>query len=139
MTEIPLLRDDLFGRAVRRRLSNVEFLKAVARWLQKMKLYPTHGQGLIEDEANLLLPLLGCSQPGPPSALKADSMGKSESSEVTSTVAIRPRSIQCEPGSVPAIVRSELTILFRTLLFPLKAGVFGKGKRGIASPLAGCI
>lgn len=61
MTEIPLLPDDLFGLAVRRRPSNGEFLQAVARWLQKMKLYPTHGQGLIEDEANLLLPLLGCS------------------------------------------------------------------------------
>jgi hypothetical protein len=56
-------------------------------------------------------------------------MGKSGSSEVTSTVATRPRSIQCDPGSVPTIVRSELTILFRTLLFSLKAGVFVKGKR----------
>jgi len=48
---------------------------------------------------------------------KADSIGKAGSSDVTSTVAICSRSIQCESGCGPALIRSELTILFRTLPF----------------------
>src|SRR5580700_11194719 len=65
-------------------------------------------------------PFWDARQPGPPLVLKADSMGKLGSSDVTSTVAICPRSIQCEPDPGLTIAWSELTILFRTLLFSLK-------------------
>src|SRR6202034_1000024 len=58
-TEIPLLPHDFLGLpAVSRRPSNGEFLEAVARGLQKMKLYSTHCQSLIEDQTDLLLALL---------------------------------------------------------------------------------
>ena len=46
-------------------------------------------------------------------------MGNFGSSDVTSTVAICPRSIQCTPGGDPATVWTDLTILFRTFLFSL--------------------
>ena len=47
---------------------------------------------------------------------------------MTSTAAISPRSIQCEPGDGLTLVRTELTILFRTSLFSLKqdAGTAGR-------------
>jgi hypothetical protein len=53
-------------------------------------------------------------------------MGNSGSSDVTSTVAICPRSIQCTPGGDAATVWTELTILFRTFLFSLKESIDGK-------------
>jgi len=60
--EIPLLPYDLFGLpAIRRRPSNGEFLQAVARWLQKMKLYSMYCDGLVEDEADLLFAFLSRS------------------------------------------------------------------------------
>src|SRR5579872_4436315 len=69
-------------------------------------------------------PFWPARQPAPSVALKTDSMGKLGSSDVTSTVAICPRSIQLETGADPAVVRSELTILFRIVLFSPKLVVF---------------
>src|ERR1700704_4491073 len=53
-------------------------------------------------------PFCDARQPGPSSGLNADSIGKSGSSEVTSTVAIRARSIQCTPDGGVLPIRSEL-------------------------------
>src|ERR1700733_14688735 len=64
-------------------------------------------------------PFWEARQPGPPSALKTDSMRKPGAAEVTSTVAICARSIQRGPGPVLASLRSEATILLRTFLFSL--------------------
>src|ERR1700683_555289 len=64
-------------------------------------------------------PFWEARQPGPPLPLKTDSIGKPGSSDVTSTVAICPRSIQRGPGPGLATVRSEATILLRPFLFSL--------------------
>jgi hypothetical protein len=52
--------------------------------------------------------------------VKTDSTGNFGSSDVTSTVAICPRSIQCAPGNGAATVWTEQIILFLTFLFSLK-------------------
>src|ERR1700693_5631175 len=77
-------------------------------------------------------PSCDARQPGPPSVAKTDSMGNLGSSDVTSTVAICPRSIQCAPDDDRATVWAELTILFRTFLFSLKqeACTVGRPLRG---------
>src|ERR1700722_7784310 len=83
-------------------------------------------------------PFCDARQPGPPLALKTDSMGKPGSSEVTSTVAICPRSIQRGPGPGLATVRPEAISLLRTFLFSLifLRGRYGWGDRH-AAPLVG--
>src|SRR5271157_4071880 len=64
-------------------------------------------------------PFWAARQPGPLFGLKTDSMGKPGSSDVTSTVAISPRSIQRGPEPGLTAGRSKPTILFRTFLFSL--------------------
>src|ERR1700689_2631244 len=64
-------------------------------------------------------PFWDARQPGPLLELKTDSMGKRGSSELTSTVAICPRSIQRGPGPGLATVLSDAIILLRTFLFSL--------------------
>ncbi len=76
-TEIILLAHDLLGLStVRRGPSNGEFLKTVPRWLQKVKLYAMQRDRLIEDEANLLLALLGGSPAWPARGAKDGFDGK---------------------------------------------------------------
>ena len=60
--------------------------------------------------------------PGPPFELNANSMGKSGSSDVTSTVAICSRSSQLWSDSPPCWSRCDPTILFRILSFSQHTG-----------------
>jgi len=76
-TEIPLLPDDLLQLStVRRGPSNCEFLQTSAGRLKKVQLYAMHRDGLIEDQADLLLAFLRRSPPWAAGSVKDGLDGK---------------------------------------------------------------